>query len=55
MAEWIEDGFYIAVKQREKGAPELIEIGSFFKPKDVSQKGEMIKDLWQNWWRSNVY
>ena len=48
MAEWIEDGFFIAVKQLEKGAPELIEVGSFFKQKDVSQKGEMIKDLWQN-------
>ena len=54
MAEWIEDGFFIAVKQHEKGSSELIEIGSFFKQKDVLQKGEMIKDLWQNWWRSNV-
>ena len=48
MAEWIENGFYIAIKQFEKGEPELLEIGSFFQQKDAPQKIEMIKALWQN-------
>ena len=49
MAEWIENGFFIVIKQLENGEPQLIEIGSFFKQKDVSQKFEMIKDLWQHY------
>ena len=48
MAEWIENGFYIAIKQFEKGEPELLEIGSFFQQKDAPQKIEMIKVLWQH-------
>lgn len=47
-AEWIENGLFIATKQSENGKPELIELGSFFKQKDVTQKVEMIKDLWQD-------
>ncbi len=46
MAEWIENGSFIVTKQPEKGEPELIEIGSFFKQKEAPKKMEMIKELW---------
>ena len=55
MAEWIENGFYIAIKQLEKGKPELLEMGSFFRQKDAPQKIEMIKVLWQNHLNQSEY
>ncbi|MBP5553977.1 MAG: hypothetical protein J6X94_03800 [Lachnospiraceae bacterium] len=45
-AEWIENGFYIAIKPTEKGKSELLEFGTFFYQKDFLKKLEILKALW---------
>ena len=47
-AEWIENGFFIAIRQTEKRKPELIELGQF-----IHKNLDMLKVLWLHHFRSS--